>query len=546
LLPDTISFPYQTNNPFIVADKNYVFIIFNNAQQSPVRMRMSNDYGNTWSDIHDISDDLTGMITWASMNENTISILYPVAPMNRKILRSTDLGITWTRTDEDFDMYTRITLSPGTLHLIKHTAINNATEVEYRFSTNLGSTWQLNTVISSIDGYYSDLPTITSYTNKCGTELLTAWRDTKYGWYGFAGASIISRASIVNGERWQPEILLTSEPKGYNPSSSIKGNVRAVGWDHEVLSWDSIHTFVSATNNSLNHFSPMYDLTNNKWGGGGVMVAASSHTVHVVYETKVGSTFRIFYRRGEFIPTNASISLPSSSVEMETTEVDETTIKSIQIGNTGSDTLFIGTVLSNNENFTVTPPITSIPPFQDAEFTIRFTPKIYGEISGKIIFYHNGQSSPDCFDVEGSGKSITDTVRGYERGDWNLLSSSFNPEGKQSLPEMFAYDGSYVSSDSMEFGRGYWAKPSDSIVVYTGAPVWSCSIPVRNGWNMIGSLTDDVIISNITTQPEGLLSSQFFGFIDKRYTPVDTLKPGRGYWIKVNDNGNLILSASKR
>jgi hypothetical protein len=39
-----------------------------------------------------------------------------------------------------------------------------------------------------------------------------------------------------------------------------------------------------------------------------------------------------------------------------------------------------------------------------------------------------------------------------------------------------------------------------------------------------------------------MIASKFFGFTTS-YNAVDTIKPGVGYWLKVNQNGKLILSS---
>jgi hypothetical protein len=39
-----------------------------------------------------------------------------------------------------------------------------------------------------------------------------------------------------------------------------------------------------------------------------------------------------------------------------------------------------------------------------------------------------------------------------------------------------------------------------------------------------------------------ILQSDFFGY-NNGYYPVDTLKPGRGYWVKSSQNGQIVLQA---
>lgn len=552
LLIDSTAFPFRTSRPFILARHDRVWIFFTGSTESfpPIYMMYSANGGTEWNSVVAISTDRTGYIYSATQSQSgqAVALVYPPhvdQDQPPKIFRSTNDGETWTRTNEDLDDYAQIALTPGSLHLVQHTARNNAAEVEYRRSSDLGSSWQLDTVLSTTDGIYSDLPAIAGYQSDCGTELLTAWRDVKYGGYGFAGASIISRTSLSNGQTWLPEILQTTFPNGYNPSIVVHGNTRAVGWDAEVVAFDSIHAIVRASNSSLHNFCPPTDLTDDEWGGGGVQVAVSSHAIHVAYEAKVGSTFRIFYRRGEFISSNATLSLPTGLLEFDTTEVSCITTDTIMVSNTGTGTLAIGTAISDNEHFSVTPESMTVAPSAQGMFYLHYTPKTLGSHSGKIIFYHNGQSatggSPDCFAVTGTGKYSVETIA-YRAGEWNMVSTPFIPAAVTKLPSMFSYEGQYKSRDTMISGRGYWAKP-DSFVTYRGVKALTDTIEVTSEWNMIGTLWKPVAITNIATLPGGIIASGVFGYNGFTYTPVDSLYPGHAYWIRVSEPGKLILSA---
>lgn len=124
-----------------------------------------------------------------------------------------------------------------------------------------------------------------------------------------------------------------------------------------------------------------------------------------------------------------------------------------------------------------------------------------------------------------------------------MVSIPMKPGPVQSLPSMFSYEGSYVPRDTIEFGKGYWSKPYASEITYQGSDVWSDTFAVRAGWNMIGSLTGEVLKSDITTIPESIITSLFYMFDGEKYVSADTIKPGRSYWIKVKVDGKLILKS---
>ena len=75
-----------------------------------------------------------------------------------------------------------------------------------------------------------------------------------------------------------------------------------------------------------------------------------------------------------------------------------------------------------------------------------------------------------------------------------------------------------------------------------GIEVYSDTIDVFSGWNLIGSLTNSVPVNNIETVPSGIISGGFFGYNDSYYQ-TDTLKPFMDYWVKMSQDGQLILSS---
>ncbi|MBI5216736.1 MAG: DUF1573 domain-containing protein [Ignavibacteriae bacterium] len=544
LLTDSLVTSSIAMNMKIVADGNDVFLFFVNPDppypyHSKVRLSHSSDRGETFERIRQISQDRAGEITWATIWKNDIAIIHDITGP-RKITRSSDRGRTWTRTNEDLGDFTRIALTQGTLHQVDHKWIDPTNEISYLQSTNLGTTWGKDTILSKIDEWYSDIPSIAGYTNDCSTELLIAWRDTKYGWKGALGASIISRGGLANGKRWLPEVLLTQEPRGFDPRVAINKNLRAVQMKYEVAALDTFHSVVTASNNSLSRYVPVKDLTPQAKFTSRGDVKVSSHAVHVVYSKEVGSTFRVFYQRGEFLQNEATISFSQSLMKFDTTEVSTTVTQSVTVRNAGQDILQIGTATTDNESFQVTPSSAAILPEDSVEFSISFTPEKEEQYTGRIIFYYNSPNSPSCFPVTGYGKWRQDQTQ-YSRG-WNLVSIPVRPGPVQKVPSMFLYDGGYYDSDTLVFGKGYWGKPPDTMT-FQGSEVLEDSFIVKKGWNIIGSLSAPIQSATLLTSPMNIVVSPFYGYNEEGYYPADAILPGKGYWVKVNSNGKLILQA---
>ena len=68
------------------------------------------------------------------------------------------------------------------------------------------------------------------------------------------------------------------------------------------------------------------------------------------------------------------------------------------------------------------------------------------------------------------------------------------------------------------------------------------TIVVIEGWNLIGSISDPISVSSISSIPSGIITSQFFSY-GGSYISADSIKPGKGYWVKVVESGQLILSS---
>lgn len=145
---------------------------------------------------------------------------------------------------------------------------------------------------------------------------------------------------------------------------------------------------------------------------------------------------------------------------------------------------------------------------------------------------------------------VTDTI--HVEAGWNLLSIPLAVPNavKTSLfptatSDAFIYEGFYTAKDTLEPGYGFWLKfDSPEIIQIIGNEIQGTTIEVRPGWNMIGSITSPIIVDSIRSNPPGIIASDFF-YYDGSYKTSDTIKPGLGYWIKVDSPGGvLILSSS--
>jgi hypothetical protein len=147
-------------------------------------------------------------------------------------------------------------------------------------------------------------------------------------------------------------------------------------------------------------------------------------------------------------------------------------------------------------------------------------------------------------------ESVTTIIHPFSEG-WNLLSlpvtalsSSVKGIYPSAVSPAFMYQGSYSPATDVSPGEGYWIKfGSGGIVGSAGASLSNLAIPVQPRWNLVGSLSSAVSVSDITSEPPGIRTSNFYRY-DGTYSVADSLRPGDGYWVKANQTGTLFLSTS--
>ena len=108
----------------------------------------------------------------------------------------------------------------------------------------------------------------------------------------------------------------------------------------------------------------------------------------------------------------------------------------------------------------------------------------------------------------------------------------------------FDYESGYFVKDTLENGKGYWLKFSgDQTVDITGSVLERDTADVLARWNIIGSISGPVAVTSIVSDPPGMHTSDFFGY-GAGYSTADTIWPGKAYWVKVSEDGKLVLSTS--
>ncbi|TAK56507.1 MAG: hypothetical protein EPO24_11175 [Bacteroidetes bacterium] len=135
---------------------------------------------------------------------------------------------------------------------------------------------------------------------------------------------------------------------------------------------------------------------------------------------------------------------------------------------------------------------------------------------------------------------------------WNLISLPHITEENEkellfptAISDAFSYSkaSGYIIEDSLEPTRGYWLRfDSAQNVIMRGEPLRYDTLDIAEGWNLIGSIADTVLVESIEILPPGNILSEYF-YYEEGYLQADVLIPGRGYWVKAQGDGVLILGS---
>ncbi len=133
---------------------------------------------------------------------------------------------------------------------------------------------------------------------------------------------------------------------------------------------------------------------------------------------------------------------------------------------------------------------------------------------------------------------------------WNMISAPLLADDMMvttlfpnAVSSAFMFNNGYIQADELYNGTGYWLKfPSPEMITVEGMQV-ALTNTLNEGWNMIGPFESEVTVSSITTIPSGIISSQFFGF-SNGYVSSDILEPGKGYWVKASQSGEIYYNTT--
>lgn len=146
------------------------------------------------------------------------------------------------------------------------------------------------------------------------------------------------------------------------------------------------------------------------------------------------------------------------------------------------------------------------------------------------------------------------TVTASVQNGWNIVSLPVTVTDRRksavyptSTSSAYTFTpGGYVVKDTLNYGVGYWLKfPSSQTIPLAGTARITDTITVVQGWNMIGSVSTSVPVGTIIQIPSGIVGSPYYIY-NGAYTVASQIDPAKGYWVKINQNGKLVLSGTSQ
>ena len=133
---------------------------------------------------------------------------------------------------------------------------------------------------------------------------------------------------------------------------------------------------------------------------------------------------------------------------------------------------------------------------------------------------------------------------------WNLIGlplevedASYNflfPESIEGT--LYSFNGGYNPATNLTHGEGYWLRFDEAgSTTITGNSINELTISLNEGWNLMSGISTPLNISEIQDTDGIIISGTVYGFTSGSYFNTENIEPGKGYWLRANNSGSIIL-----
>ena len=147
-------------------------------------------------------------------------------------------------------------------------------------------------------------------------------------------------------------------------------------------------------------------------------------------------------------------------------------------------------------------------------------------------------------------ESQSEEISIYYEANWNLVGLPLDVEDASYttlFPEsmegtLYSFDEGYNLELDLMQGVGYWLRFNDAgSTTISGSLINELIVSLNEGWNLITGPSNSINLVDIQ-DPYGLIiSGTVYGFTPNGYSEAEVLDPGKGYWIRANSSGSIIL-----
>ena len=74
-----------------------------------------------------------------------------------------------------------------------------------------------------------------------------------------------------------------------------------------------------------------------------------------------------------------------------------------------------------------------------------------------------------------------------------------------------------------------------------GALINELTISLNEGWNLISGISTPLNISDIQDPGGIVIPGTVYGFAPGGYSNAEILEPGKGYWVRADNSGTIII-----
>ena len=137
----------------------------------------------------------------------------------------------------------------------------------------------------------------------------------------------------------------------------------------------------------------------------------------------------------------------------------------------------------------------------------------------------------------------------YSSG-WNIVGLPLDVEDASYsilFPEsiegtLYSFNGGYNLATIVNNGEGYWLRFNEAgSTTISGTPINELTISLNDGWNLISGISTPLDITEIQ-DPDGIMiSGTVYGFASGSYSNEEIIEPGKGYWLRANSSGSIVL-----